>query len=143
MNPTFILISLLALGLGIGVGFFVKNYLITREVDKKQNTANQVLNEAERKSTEIVKESQNRAIEIVQAAEKDSLKRRQEITRYEERLQSRSDQLDRRAEKLEDREHAISQRQSASYQIDILKELVIYVDTLVRDPINVINAGMF
>ena len=113
MNPTFILISFLALGLGIGVGFFVKNYLITREVDKKQNTANQILNEAERKSTEIVKESQNRAIEIVQAAEKDSLKRRQEITRYEERLQSRSDQLDRRAEKLEDREHAISQRQSA------------------------------
>ncbi len=113
MNPMFILISLLALVLGIGIGYFIKNYLISRDVDQKQSTANRILNEAERKSTEIVKESQNRAIEIVQAAEKDSLKRRQEITRYEERLQSRSDQLDRRAEKLEDREHAISQRQSA------------------------------
>ncbi len=113
MNPTFILISFLALVLGFGIGFFVKNYLITREADKKQIRANQILTDAERKSTEIVKESQNRAIEIVQGAEKESLKRRQEITRYEERLQSRSDQLDRRAEKLEDREHAISQRQSA------------------------------
>ena len=113
MNPTFILISFLALVLGFGIGFFVKNYLITHEADKKQVIANQILNDAERKSTEIVKESQNRAIEIVQGAEKESLKRRQEITRFEERLQSRSDQLDRRAEKLEDREHAISQRQSA------------------------------
>jgi ribonuclease Y len=113
MNPTFILISFLALALGIGIGFFIKNILVNREVDKKQNAASQILNEAERKSTEIVKESQNRAIEIIQTAEKDSLKRRDEIARFEERLQSRSDQLDRRAEKLEDREHAISQRQSA------------------------------
>ncbi len=113
MNPPFILVSSLALVLGVAIGFFIKNYLVAREVDKKQTAAKQILNEAERKSTEIVKDSQNRAIEIIQAAEKDALKRRQEITRFEERLQSRSDQLDRRAEKLEDREHAISQRQSA------------------------------
>ena len=113
MNPYLILISFIALVLGTGIGFFVKNYLIARGVDKKQNKANQVLNDAERKSTEVVKESQNRAIDIVQAAEKDAKKRRTEITNFEERLQSRSDQLDRRAEKLEDREHSISQRQSA------------------------------
>jgi len=113
MNPNQIITIILSAVLGGGIGFFVKNYLITREVDKKQLKANQILNEAERKSTEIVKESQNRAIEIVQAAEKESLSRRQEITRFEERLQSRSDQLDKRAEKIEDREHAISQRQSS------------------------------
>lgn len=113
MNPYLILISFIALVLGTGIGFFVKNYLIARGADKKQNKANQILNDAERKSTEVVKESQNRAIDIVQAAEKDAKKRRTEITNFEERLQSRSDQLDRRAEKLEDREHSISQRQSA------------------------------
>ncbi|TFG49422.1 MAG: ribonuclease Y, partial [Anaerolineales bacterium] len=113
MNPYLILISVIALVLGGVMGFFIKNYLVAREIDKKQNSANQLLNEAERKSTEVVKESQNRAIKIVEAAEKDALGRRTEITRFEERLQSRSDQLDRRAEKIEDREHAISQRQSA------------------------------
>ncbi|NQS92343.1 MAG: ribonuclease Y [Chloroflexi bacterium] len=87
--------------------------MIAREIDKKQNSANQLLHEAERKSTDVIKESQDRAINIVEAAEKDALSRRTEITRSEERLQSRSDQLDRRAEKIEDREHAISQRQSA------------------------------
>jgi ribonuclease Y len=113
MNPNLIITSIVAVVLGGVIGFFIKNYLIAREVDKKQSKANQILNEAERKSTEVVKESQNRAIEIVQAAEKDSLSRRQEITRFEDRLQSRSDQLDKRAEKIEDREHAISQRQSS------------------------------
>lgn len=113
MNPNLIITSIVSVILGGVIGFFIKNYLIAREIDKKQSKATQVLNEAERKSTEVVKESQNRAIEIVQAAEKESLTRRQETTRFEERLQSRSDQLDKRAEKIEDREHAISQRQSA------------------------------
>jgi len=113
MNPTYIFISFLALVLGSVIGFFVKNYMIARETDIKQSKASQVLNEAERKATELIKQSQDRAIEITKAAEKDAQNRRTEITRFEERLQSRSDQLDKRAEKLEDREHAISQRQSS------------------------------
>jgi len=113
MNPNLIIISIVSVVLGGVIGFFIKNYLVAREADKKQTKANQILNEAERKSTEILQESQNRSIEIVQAAEKESLSRRQEVNRFEERLQGRSDQLDKRAEKIEDREHAISQRQSA------------------------------
>ncbi len=113
MNPNTIIASIVSVVLGGVIGFLIKNYLIAREIDKKQSKATQILNEAERKSTEIVKESQNRAIEIIQAAEKESLTRRQELSRFEERLQSRSDQLDKRAEKIEDREHAISQRQSS------------------------------
>ena len=113
MNGYLIIVGVVALVLGAVMGFFIKNYLIARETDVKQNKANQLLNEAERKSTKVVKESQDRAIEIVQSAEKEAHERRTEITRNEERLQSRSDQLDKRAEKIEDREHAISQRQSA------------------------------
>ena len=113
MNGIQILISFIALVLGGLIGFFLKNYQFAREASQKQQKANKVLSDAERKSTEVVKEAQDRAIEIVQSAEKDALSRRTEITRFEERLQSRSDQLDKRAEKLEDREHAISQRQSS------------------------------
>ena len=113
MNGTLILISFIALVLGGVIGFFLKNYQFAREASQKQQKANKILSDAERKSTELVKEAQDRAIEIVQGAEKDALSRRTEITRFEERLQSRSDQLDKRAEKLEDREHAISQRQSS------------------------------
>ncbi len=113
MNVYLIIIGFVALVLGAVMGYFIKNYLVAREADDKQNKANKLLNESERKSTEVVKESQDRAIEIVQSAEKEAHERRTEITRNEERLQSRSDQLDKRAEKIEDREHAISQRQSA------------------------------
>jgi ribonuclease Y len=113
MNGTLLLISFVALVLGGVIGFFLKNYQFAREASQKQQKANKILSDAERKSTEVAKEAQDRAIEIIQSAEKDALSRRTEITRFEERLQSRSDQLDKRAEKIEDREHAISQRQSA------------------------------
>ena len=89
MNGTLILISFIALVLGAVIGYFVKNYQLARETDKKQHKANRILTEAELKSTEIIKESQERAIEITQAAEKVALSRRTEITRFEERLQSR------------------------------------------------------
>jgi hypothetical protein len=63
MNGNLILISFVALVLGAVIGFFVKNYQIVQETDKKQNRASKVLSDAERKSTELVKESQDRAIE--------------------------------------------------------------------------------
>lgn len=110
-NP--LIISLSALVLGLAIGYFVKHYIITKENERKQNQANRILSEAEKKSARIVKEAQERALEITQSAENESSRRRMELNRYEERLQSRSDQLDRRAEKLEDREHAISKRQSS------------------------------
>jgi ribonuclease Y len=113
MNPILILISAVALILGGGIGFFVKNYLVTRQAEQTQVKANQILIDTEIKSADMIKQSQEKALEITQTAEKEAQSRRTEITRFEERLQSRSDQLDRRAEKLEDREHAISQRQSA------------------------------
>ncbi|MDZ7843802.1 MAG: ribonuclease Y [Anaerolineales bacterium] len=109
----YLIIGISALVLGTALGYFAKQYQTTKENEKKQKLANQILTEAERKSTLIKQEAQETALEIRQKAEKEADRRRTELSRYEERLQSRSDQLDRRAEKLEDREHAISQQQSS------------------------------
>jgi len=122
MNGTLLIISLAALLLGGGIGYFIKNYQVIQETEKKQQRADKILAEADRSSAELIKEAQDQAVDIRQTAEKEAQRRRLELNRYEERLQSRSDQLDRRAEKLEDREHAISQRQSAldkkSHQVE-------------------------
>ncbi len=108
-----ILISITALLLGAGIGYFIKNYQVIKETDKKQQRAERMIGEAERTSTGLIKDAQDKAVEIRQSAEQEAQRRRTELNRYEERLQSRSDQLDRRAEKLEDREHAISKQQSS------------------------------
>ena len=91
MNPYLLIIGLVALALGGVMGFFIKNYLIARETDVKQSKANQILNDAQRKSTEVIKKAQDQAIQIVQTSEKEAQSRRTEITRIEERLQSRGD----------------------------------------------------
>ncbi|MBS1250085.1 MAG: Ribonuclease Y [Chloroflexi bacterium] len=106
------LISLFALAIGAAIGYFYKNYQVIQENEKKRAEANDILSQAEKKATRIEKEVQDQALEIRQSAEKEANRRRMELGRYEERLQSRSDQLDRRAEKIEDREHALSKLQS-------------------------------
>ena len=106
-------VGLGALVLGAVIGYFIKQYQITKENEKKQKMANQILSEAEHQAAQIKQDAQDTALQIRQKAEKEADRRRTELSRYEERLQSRSDQLDRRAEKLENREHAISQQQSA------------------------------
>jgi ribonucrease Y len=113
MIGNIILSSVIALLLGAGIGYFLKNYQVVKEKETKQHRADQILNEAERSSAQLIKEAQTQAAEVRQSAEKEAQQRRTELNRYEERLLSRSDQLDRRAEKLEDREHAISKSQSA------------------------------
>ncbi len=109
-----LIISILfTLSIGIAVGYFYKNYQIIQNNEKKTNKANTLLAEAVKKAAEIEKSAQDQALKIHQTAEKESNRRRTELGRYEERLQSRSDQLDRRAEKLENREHALGKRQSS------------------------------
>jgi len=124
MNTTVMIIGLSSLLIGAALGYFLKQFQVTKETEKKQNQAHKILAEAERESAEIHKEAQETALAIRQKAEKEADRRRTELSRYEERLQSRSDQLDRRAEKLEDREHAISQQQSTidkkSHQVEQL-----------------------
>ena len=113
-NPILIIFSVtFALLVGAVIGYFVKNYQIIQENEQKRNQANTLLSQAEKKAAEIEKETQDKALTIIQTSENEAIRRRTELGRYEERLQSRSDQLDRRAEKLENREHAISKQQSS------------------------------
>lgn len=117
---TTFLISIFTLVIGAVIGYFIKNYQIIQENEKKRNKANKLFNEAEKKiseaekkAAEIEQKAREQAVEIHQTTEKEANRRRTELGRYEKRLQSRSDQLDRRAEKLENREHALSRNQSA------------------------------
>ena len=115
MNGSLIIFisSLFTLAIGAAIGYFIKNYQVIQENEKKINKANTLLSQAEKEAAKTEKSAQDKAIAIRQGAEKEASLRRKELGRYEERLQSRSDQLDRRAEKLEDREHALGKRQSS------------------------------
>jgi len=115
MNEIWIAIpvALIALLVGAGIGYYIKQSLVEKELQKDKTKANQLLEESQKRSNELELKAKNQALEIRQAAEAEIARRRSEISREEDRLQKRREELDLRTDRLEKREQAINKRQSA------------------------------
>ena len=108
-----IIVVLFDIGVLGGVTYFFVNYLM-RKFRHEQNTrADNIIQVATEKSRGIELEAKDRALKFMQEAEAEAIRRRQEITKEEERLQKRRADLDHRMERLEQREVTINKRQSA------------------------------
>lgn len=106
-------ISILALLIGLGIGYFIKQTLVERELERQKIEADRILREAKEKATAIELQAKNQALEIRQAAEGEVVRRRNDLNREEDRLQKRREEMDQRSDRLEKREQAINKRQSA------------------------------
>ena len=106
-------IALVALLIGTGIGYMLKQNLVEKELEKDKNKANLLLEEAQKRVSDLELRAKNQALEVRQAAEAETARRRNEISREEDRLQKRREELDIRTDRLEKREQAINKRQSA------------------------------
>jgi ribonuclease Y len=106
-------ISILALLIGLGIGYFIKQTLVERELQRQKIEADRILREAKEKATALELQAKNQALETRQAAEGEVVRRRNELNREEDRLQKRREEMDQRSDRLEKREQAINKRQSA------------------------------
>jgi ribonuclease Y len=106
-------ISILALLIGLGIGYYIKQTLVERELQRQKIEADRILREAKEKATALELQAKNQALEIRQAAEGEVVRRRNELNREEDRLQKRREEMDQRSDRLEKREQAINKRQSA------------------------------
>ncbi len=115
MNGLWIWIPLtfLALLLGLGVGYFIKQRMIEREQQKQKSEADQILKDANEKSKALILEAKDQALETRQTAEAEIARRRNELNREEDRLQKRRDELEQRSDRIEKREQNLNKRQSA------------------------------
>ena len=106
-----LIITLIALVVGIGVGYYIKKVMTTRAVEDAQEHTQRVLDEARQQASDIEIKAKNQALEIRQAAETEVSRRRNDLTREEDRLQKRREELDLRTDRLEKREQALNKRQ--------------------------------
>lgn len=111
--PVILLTDLIALAIGLAIGYLVKRYQVQVEREREQLHAGQIVAEAREQAKEIEIEAQNEALEIRKNADKEVSRRRAEITKEEDRLQRRREELDKRAERLEKQNETINKRQSA------------------------------
>lgn len=108
-----LLIGLPALALGVGVGYFIREYRQNLRIQGKRSEAEQIIEEAREQAREIELEARDEAIRIRDSSEAEASRRREELSREDDRLQRRRAELDDRVERLEEREHALRQQQSA------------------------------
>ena len=113
MNPTSILLDLLALAVGIATGYLFHRYQNDRTLKNQQDKADNILKIANEQARLIESQARESATKIVQASELEIKERRIELSKEAERLDKRRSELDSRSDKLEQREQVLNKRQSA------------------------------
>jgi ribonuclease Y len=108
-----LLVALPALVVGFLVGFWIRQLIVREKIKKQQQLTEQLLGDAEKKTSEIVLAAKDEALKIRNQAEQELERRRAALRREEEHLQQRREKLDHRQERLERRDQSLNKRQSA------------------------------
>jgi ribonuclease Y len=100
----------LALVLGILIGYFVRQLVARREIQKTRKEAQNLLDEATTKYNELLHAAREEAIKVGKAAEAESKERRLEIQRIEKRANQKEEALERKLEAVERRDRDLDSR---------------------------------
>lgn len=110
-----VLYALLALPLGLLIGYFIRKYIAEARIQSAEEEAQKIRSDAEReaesKKREIILEAKEEAHRIKEEADEENQKRRSELQRLENRLMHREENLDRKAEDLDKREKSLKNRE--------------------------------
>lgn len=103
--------------IGIAAGFLI-GYLIAQNAarakqEKLQLTAKDIINKAEEESRQIQLDAKDAALKIAREAEVDLQKKRNELSREDDRLVKRREDLDHKFDQFQQREVALNKRQSS------------------------------
>ena len=94
------------------LAYLMAHYLARRMSSEQRKQVDQLLIEAREKARTLELEARDNALKAKQEVEVDLGRRRGELSREEDRLQSRRTDLDQRFERLEQREQNLNKRQS-------------------------------
>ena len=123
-----IIISILLVGIGLVIGYFMRMKVYEAELERAQQTATHIISKAEKEAESKKKEALLETKEEVQRlkvdAERDIKEKKTELVRLEERLVQREETIDRRILNLEKREIALEKKDEAIAEKQLeLKEL--------------------
>jgi ribonuclease Y len=112
-----LMIGGLALVLGILIGYFIRQLVANREIQKTRKEAQNLLDEATTKYNELLRAAREEAIKVGNAAEAESKERRLEIQRIEKRVNQKEEALERKVEAVERRERDLDNKKKDTERI--------------------------
>jgi ribonuclease Y len=105
-------IAVIALVVGLVLGFFIRKWYIGSRGKRARDTAEHILADAERQAEtrkkEALIEAKDEIFHLKAEAEEEAKERRKELANLENRLVQREENLERRGESIEAREHQLS-----------------------------------
>src|SRR4030043_333809 len=107
----------LALVLGVVIGYFVRQLVANREIQRTRKEAQNLLDEATTKYNELLRAARQEAIKVGSAAEAENRERRLEIQRVEKRASQRTEALERKLEGVERRERDLDNKKKEAERI--------------------------
>ena len=117
MNPIDFVFLFVALAVAVGASLMIANsrarILMEKFRKEQQERADNVIQVATEGAKTIELEAKDRSLKMMQEAEAETIRRRTELSREDERLTKRRAEMDHRLEKLELREQNLNKRQSA------------------------------
>jgi ribonucrease Y len=112
MTP--VIVAIVALAVGLGLGFFIRKLTAQAQAGSAENRATQILEdskrEAESRKREALVEAKDEAYKLRLEVENELKERRQEATSIEKRLLAREESLDERSLGLDKKEQQLSSR---------------------------------
>jgi len=111
------IIVALALVLGIGAGYFVRQLVANREIQRTRKEAQKLLEDATIKYNELLRAAREEAIKVANTAEAESKERRLEIQRLEKRSNQKAEALERKLEGVERRERDLDNKKKEAERI--------------------------
>lgn len=112
-----LMIGGLALVLGILIGYFIRQLVANREIQKARKEAQNLLDEATTKYNELLRAAREEAVKVAKAAEAESKERRLEIQRIEKRVNQKEEALERKVESVERRERDLDNKKKDNERI--------------------------
>ena len=117
MDHISIMIGGLALVLGILVGYFIRQLVANREIQRTRREAQKLLDDATTKYDELLRGAREEAIKVANAAEADSKERRLEIQRIEKRVSQKEEALERKIDAAERRDRELDSKKRDAEKI--------------------------
>ncbi len=112
MDIFFILIAILVgLGIGFAVGYYYHRNIADKKVKSADIQASEIIAKAEAKSKEMDVQAKEAALGLRNQAEQEITRKRRDVERQEGRIQKRQESLDKRLENIERKERNLNKRQ--------------------------------
>jgi len=107
--------------IGLGGGYILRKFIISKKTAAAENKAEKIINEAKQKQQEFLLDAKEKAIKIIDEAKIEEKSRRTELTQMQHRLEQRESKFD---QKLLDLENQQQKLQDKATQIDEVKKKI-------------------